>query len=125
MGLAAVVRVAFATGNRTIVSGQGVGAGPDFAAPDAIVVLSDGTIFVLDPELESVIKVDPVTGDRSYLALLTSLEGKKPGFATEESILNNYPNPFNTVTQIGFKVSSFSPVLIEVFDGRWPVFCEF
>ena len=67
-GLDAVLRVAPATGNRTVVSGANQGSGPDFIFPEALVVDSDGSLVVVDSGLGAVFRVNPGSGDRTVVS---------------------------------------------------------
>jgi DNA-binding beta-propeller fold protein YncE len=59
-----------ATGNRSILSGDSFGSGPDFVAPLGVAVDSvNDRVLVLDGGTLAMIAVDPVTGDRSYVTL--------------------------------------------------------
>ena len=73
--LDAVIRVDAATGNRTIISGdpagENVGTGADLTSPRAISVAPDGRIVLLDYfefTTPSIIGIDPITGDRSFIS---------------------------------------------------------
>jgi hypothetical protein len=59
------MRVDPATGNRTIVSGGGVGTGPSFVAPLGFCVTpAQGFYAVGDAGLQRVLEVNPTSGDR-------------------------------------------------------------
>ena len=90
--LQAVVRVHPVTGDRTIVSGctrtgrdpsrgfllvleffpgcagNVIGRGQPFAFPVAIAVEANGQLLVADHLLQAVVRVDPITGDRTLLS---------------------------------------------------------
>ena len=86
-GLEAVIRVDPQTGDRTLVSGRCVdppmctisigggpiGSGPVLTSPRAIAVEADGSLVVVDEGFrvtggfDTVIRVDPVTGDRTIV----------------------------------------------------------
>jgi hypothetical protein len=56
------------TGNRTIVSGGGIGSGPEFSRVGLdTTLLPDGDLAVVDGA-NRILRVDPTTGDRSILA---------------------------------------------------------
>ena len=64
----ALVAVDLATGDRSVLSGAGAGAGPAFGGPVAVALDEPGgRALVLDPELGAVIAVDLATGDRTPL----------------------------------------------------------
>lgn len=74
--LDAVIAVEIDTGNRTIISADGVaGDGPAFTQPLGIDIADDGTIFVSDLGTDggAAFMVDPVTGDRTLITGETSL----------------------------------------------------
>jgi hypothetical protein len=68
----AVVRFDPPTGVPAVVSGATHGAGPFLQQPGVIAVQPDGTLIVVDHSVitgaESVLRVEPVGGDRSYVA---------------------------------------------------------
>jgi DNA-binding beta-propeller fold protein YncE len=76
-GLAAVVRVASDTGDRTVLSGcaafnpetysctASIGNGPPLGYPEGIAVEPDGSLVVVDSG--NVVRVDPDTGDRTVI----------------------------------------------------------
>ncbi len=55
-----------------------VGSGPGFVTPFDIGVEADGSLVVIDPGLEAVVRVDPVSGDRTILS--DASVGSGPGF---------------------------------------------
>jgi hypothetical protein len=65
--LRVLFRVDSTNGNRTIMSGNGVGTGPTFEAPLGLAVQGTGSIAVGDAGLERVLQVDPNTGNRTVL----------------------------------------------------------
>jgi len=67
-GLSAVVRVDPVTGDRTIVSDAGTGAGPALNYPPGIAVEASGDLVVIESSLNAVLRVDPVTGDRTIVS---------------------------------------------------------
>lgn len=67
-GWGAVVRVDPVTGDRTIVSDAGTGAGPFFGFLAGIAVEADGDLVVTDQTLQAVLRVDPITGDRTIVS---------------------------------------------------------
>ena len=76
----AVVRIDLVTGNRTVVSGcterdshgncigEVVGNGPPLGSPGSIVVEADGQLVMVSRSLQAVMRVDPVTGDRTIVS---------------------------------------------------------
>jgi len=65
-GVGAVYRVDLATGNRTIVSGPGVGSGTTLQLPSDIALDVAGDILLIDNV--SVLRVDPITGNRTTVS---------------------------------------------------------
>jgi sugar lactone lactonase YvrE len=75
-----VVRVDPVSGDRTIISGctevndslqcigPTVGGGQSFASPVGIAVEANGRLVVTDSELAAVVRVDPVSGDRTLIS---------------------------------------------------------
>jgi len=45
-----------------------IGSGPDFVTPHGIAVEADGSLVVVDFGLEAVVRVDPVSGDRTIIS---------------------------------------------------------
>jgi len=70
-----LLRVDPTTGDRTLVSAEGVGSGSDFVRLRRIRVDQDGTLLATDFGFSGVFRVDPVTGDRS---LVTSTNYEYP-----------------------------------------------
>jgi streptogramin lyase len=86
-----VVRVDPATTERTIISanadeglagelGNVVGSGPSFSSPSGIAVEAAGNLLVIDVDLAAVVRIDPVTGDRTIISDADT--GNGPGFGT-------------------------------------------
>jgi streptogramin lyase len=67
-----------------IVTTESVGSGLGFKAPQGIAVEADGFLVVVDPALASVMRVDPVTGDRTILSDADT--GSGPAFSTVRAI---------------------------------------
>lgn len=67
-GVDAIVRVDPTTGDRTIVSGAGVGSGPTLQQPRGILVEPAGQIIVTDATLQAVLRIDPATGNRTLVS---------------------------------------------------------
>lgn len=76
-----IVRVALDTGERTAISGCSevmrsscqcigdlIGNGRDFDSLSGIVVEANGDLVVVDRQLEAVLRIDPVTGDRTLVS---------------------------------------------------------
>ena len=67
--LNATVRVDPVSGNRTIVSDNHTGSGTAFGqGPFAIAVEADGSLVVIDQDLEAVVRVNPSSGDRTIVS---------------------------------------------------------
>jgi DNA-binding beta-propeller fold protein YncE len=63
--LAAVVAVDFSTGDRTILSDNATGTGPNFLFPEGIALDSaNNRVLVVDSSLAAVIAVEPISGNR-------------------------------------------------------------
>ncbi len=61
-----IFSVDFATGNRTIFSGAGVGSGIDFSVPSSMVLdIANNRLLVADQLAHAIIAVDLTTGDRT------------------------------------------------------------
>ncbi len=67
-GPGGIFKVDPSTGDRTVISGFGVGSGPDFSTPFGITVTLDGDILVTDISDDSIFRVDPTTGDRTRVS---------------------------------------------------------
>jgi serine/threonine-protein kinase len=61
-----------------------VGSGPGFEVPIGIAVEADGSLVVVDSDLEAVVRVDPVSGDRTIISDAST--GSGPGFDTPNGI---------------------------------------
>ena len=68
LGRQAIVRIEPDSGDRVVVSGPGVGAGPALVAPFDLELEADGAIVVVDPGRNAVLRVDPDTGDRAVVS---------------------------------------------------------
>jgi len=64
----AIFHVDRVTGDRSIVSGLGVGAGITLASPVGIAIDGVGAIIVSDPSRDAVIRIDPGTGNRHVVS---------------------------------------------------------
>ena len=60
------------------------GSGPGFGSPFGIAVESDGSLVVVDPGLEALVRVDPVSGERTILS--DDSTGPGPGFGSPRGI---------------------------------------
>lgn len=67
-GSAGILKVDSSTGDRTIVSGFGVGSGPSFSTPFDMAVTPEGDILVTDVLGDSIYRVDPTSGDRTRIS---------------------------------------------------------
>jgi sugar lactone lactonase YvrE len=68
-----VIRVDPVSGNRTLVSGPSRGSGPSIAIPEGLAVEADGSLVLVDSydrgdRFAAVIRIDPVTGDRTVVS---------------------------------------------------------
>ena len=63
------------TGNRTILSDNSHGTGPDFSDPTSVTFASDGSLLVADTVAHELFRVDPTTGNRS---IITSTNAGNP-----------------------------------------------
>lgn len=73
-----------ASNDDIIVLTESVGSGLGFKAPQGIAVEADGFLVVVDPALASVMRVDPVTGDRTIVSDADT--GSGPAFSTIRAI---------------------------------------
>lgn len=67
-GPGGIFKVDPSTGDRTVVSGFGVGTGPNFEDPIGITVTLGGDILVTDLSGDSIYRVDPSSGDRTLVS---------------------------------------------------------
>ena len=129
----AVLRVDPVTGNRSIVSDDTTGSNLGFMSHYAqygfdwlrdVEVEADGNLVVLNPygvadaAIVGVLRVDPVTGDRSFLsfsAIGTSIEEEV--VPERFSLAGAYPNPFQSTTRIGYALPRPSAVELVVYDA--------
>ncbi len=63
-----VVEVNPATGNRLTVSSSSVGSGPEFAGIRGLAIDAAQNLFVVDVELDAVLRVDRVSGNRTVIS---------------------------------------------------------
>ena len=129
----AVLRVDPVTGNRSIVSDDTTGSNLGFVSRYAhsgfgwlrdVEVEADGNLVVLNPydvadaAIAAVLRVDPVTGDRSFLsfsAIGTSIDEEV--VPERFSLAGAYPNPFQSTTRIGYALPRPSAVELVVYDA--------
>ena len=98
-----LLRIDPTTGNRTLISGLGVGTGPDFGLIGSQIGLAaDGTMFAnqfqgIFTDQTPVLSIDPVTGNRTILSDAT--HGTGPLFAPSTALLvvPNVPEPSTIV----------------------------
>jgi sugar lactone lactonase YvrE len=64
----AVFKIDLVTGDRSILSGPGVGTGPSIHNVNELVVAANGDIFVTAQTLGAVVRIDPLTGNRTILS---------------------------------------------------------
>jgi hypothetical protein len=84
-GLSALVAVDLGTGDRTILSGSGVGTGPQFGDPWDVALDSTNNRAIVADRLEvAVLLVDLATGDRTVLSDATT--GSGPSFSDPYSV---------------------------------------
>jgi hypothetical protein len=72
---AAVMAIDSTTGNRAVISGcvdtdcvSTLGSGPPLTFPNPGAIASDGTLLVMELDLNAVLRVDPITGNRSVVS---------------------------------------------------------
>lgn len=80
-------RIDPATGDRTPISGVGLGEGPDIGRRNALTIGGNGEIFVADYENNRLIAIDPVTGNRRDAS--STDVGFGPGFNSPQGMLAN------------------------------------
>ncbi len=67
-GPSRIFRVDPFTGNRTVVSGDGIGNGPEFSRAIGIAIDENGDLIVTDSIEDRVVRVDPISGNRSVIS---------------------------------------------------------
>ncbi len=67
-GFGTVIHVDQITGDRTIISDETTGIGPEFDMPEDIAVTPGGDFVVVDSGMGAVVHVDQFTGDRSIIS---------------------------------------------------------
>jgi len=107
-----ILRIDPTTGNRTLISGLGVGTGPDFGLIGSELGLAaNGTLYAnqySEVTLQSpVLSIDPITGNRTILSDAT--HGTGPLFApsTALMVVPNVPEP-STIVLAAFGVLVFA-----------------
>jgi len=74
-----VYRVNPTTGAKTLISGESVGSGIEFLDEDmSIAIDPSGNIVVFDQDLEALIEVDPITGNRNVISSYSQGVGNGP-----------------------------------------------
>lgn len=91
-GVAGIFRVDPVTGDRSILSGAGIGSGPELKlnGPLGLAWLPSGDLLATDWG-ETLLRIDPLTGDRTVLSGLTRGEG--PSFQLAAGIAVVVPEP--------------------------------
>ena len=121
VGPQAVFRVDPATGDRTIVSSSTVGSGLDFifvGSIDIAVSGSNGNIIVPDPATDTVLSVDPATGDRTIVSGLGVGSGPNLSFAGRVAVV---PPPTTIPVTIDIKPGSDPNSINLCSNGAVPV----
>ncbi|MBT5875430.1 MAG: cadherin-like domain-containing protein, partial [Candidatus Latescibacteria bacterium] len=109
-----IYRIDPVTGNRTIITsddgdpgGQIVGTGADIALVSDLMVEADGNIVVLDGVNQILIRVDVVTGDRTFLQ---QGQGTGPLITLSQSALQLPSGPIVVMNIIDKSILHFDPV---------------
>ena len=97
-----------------------VGTGSSFLAPRGVAVEADGNLVVVDQGLAAVVRVDPVTGDRTIVSGLnigvnTAVEEDTP-LPEAFALVSNYPNPFRSATTLSFTLTRPEVVHLTIYD---------
>ena len=86
---AAVFKIDPANGNRTVLSGcidaacsSIAGTGPQFSVPSGGAVRADGSLVIADTFLSAVLRVDPVTGNRTIVSGGSPVVGTGPSLGS-------------------------------------------
>jgi hypothetical protein len=74
-----IFHVDLATGDRSVVSGSGVGTGPPLKFPQDIVIEPGGTLLVCVTARSALYRIDPRTGNRSVVSSAAVGRGPKLG----------------------------------------------
>jgi hypothetical protein len=104
-GQNAVIKIDPVTGDRTEVSGPGVGDGPSLNDTFSLDVDSEGTIYVADG-MVGLVRIDPVTGDREIYASGTVGDGMPLSLLRDARVEGS---PF-----VGSQVPAISPIGVGV-----------
>lgn len=106
------------TGDRTILSNITTGSGPNFVAPRGILEKDDGFIIVVDNWQDALIKVEPATGDRSFLSVyrVDNEENQVQLAAPSFSMSPSYPNPFHSSTVVNYILEQPEEVNVDIYD---------
>jgi len=86
-----LLRIDPVTGDRSVLTGTGVGTGPALDLPVQIAFDVDGALIVADFDLQALVRVDPITGDRTIVASPSVGSGLpfRP-FAVDRPVLEDY-----------------------------------
>ena len=68
LGVLLILTLAIIACNGNGGDSESTGSGPGFVTPLGIAVEADGSLVVVDTSLEAVVRVDPVSGDRTILS---------------------------------------------------------
>ncbi len=123
----ALVRIDPVSGDRTIVSNDTTGIGPVLVSLTALAIEANGSLVVAneysggiaDGVLSGLIRIDPVSGDRTVFSSSSFSIGIEDEIEVPErfSLTGAYPNPFQTTTHIGYELQSPYPVELVVYDA--------
>ena len=123
----ALVRIDPVSGDRTIISNDTTGIGPVLFSPTALAIEANGSLVVAndysggiaDAVASELVRIDPVSGDRTTFSFSSFGVGIEDEADVPERFLltGAYPNPFQTATHIGYELQSPSPVELVVYDA--------
>ena len=123
----ALVRIDPVSGDRAIISNDTTGVGPILFSPSALATEANGSLVVandydgglFDAVASELIRVDPVSGDRTAFSSSSFPIGIEDETEVPErfSLTGAYPNPFQTTTHIGYELQSPYPVELVVYDA--------
>ena len=123
----ALVRIDPVSGDRTIISNDTTGIGPVLFSPTALAIEADGSLVVAndydgaiaDAAAADLVRIDPVSGDRTVFSFSVFGVGIEDETEVPERFLltGAYPNPFQTTTHIGYELQSPYPVELVVYDA--------